>query len=416
MPLPRLDTDFVRRQFPAFSLPPARDTIFMENAGGTYPAGAVCDRLMHFYQCNKVQPYGENPLAGAAGEQMDAGRATIAAILNVPPETLTLGPSTTQNLNTLARASADLLSPDDSIIVSQQEHEANIGAWERLCQQTGAQLLWLPVEAQTGRLQLEKLESLLEKRPKLLCLTHSSNIIGEPQPIEAVARQCREYGARLIVDGVSYAAHGWPDIAAIGADVYCFSTYKTFAVHLGVMVCASDFLAELAPQCHYFNRPLPAKHLDGAGPDHAAIAALAGLGDYIEASYAHHFDGAADTSLFDKAQALTVLQQAHEQTLCQALLEGLDGLPLRILGPQIRTERVANFALTSEKHTPVTMSRALGEQNIAAGCGHFYAKRLLERIGIKDTESGVLRLSFAHYNTADEVRRAVKVLADLHAK
>ena len=415
MPLPHLDTDFVRRQFPAFAHPPAQHMVFMENAGGTYPAGAVCDHLMHFYQCNKVQPYGANRLAGAAGEQMDAGRAAIASILNVPAETLTLGPSTTQNLNTLAHACADMLSPDDSIVVSQQEHEANIGAWERLCKQTGAQLLWLPVEAQTGRLQLEQLESLLEQRPKLVCLTHSSNIIGEPQPIQAVARQCREHRARLIVDGVSYAAHGWPDINESGADGYCFSTYKTFATHLGVMYCTPDFLSELTPQCHYFNHHLPAKHLDGAGPDHASIAALAGLADYIDASHAHHFDGAADTSLFDKAQALTVLQQAHEQTLCQTLLEGLSELPLRILGPQIRTERVANFALTSEQHTPEAMARALGEHDIAAGCGHFYAKRLLERIGIADTESGVLRLSFAHYNTEDEVRRAVEVLVDLHA-
>ena len=104
------DVDFARKQFPFFDLNQSKEWAFFDNAGGTFPCRPVVDKLEHFYKNNKVQPYGDNALADAAGEQMDSGRKVISDLLGVAMDTITIGPSTTQNLNTLSNACAGFLS------------------------------------------------------------------------------------------------------------------------------------------------------------------------------------------------------------------------------------------------------------------------------------------------------------------
>jgi len=101
---------------------------------------------------------------------------------------------------------------------------------------------------------------------------------------------------------------------------------------------------------------------------------------------------------------------AHESELCEALLTGISELPLRVVGKPDHHGREANIALTSSKCTSLELSRELAKQDIAAGHGHFYAIRLLQKIGIEDTEDGVLRISLAHYNSLDDVERVISAL------
>ena len=162
------DVEFARTLFPAFEAELPSKWTFLDNAGGTYPCGAVVERLHRFYRDYKVQPYGPNALAATAGEQMDAGRAAVAGLLGVPPDTLTLGPSTTQNLNTLASACEPLAGPGSEIVVSEQEHEANIGPWVRLARRTGAALRFWPVDPETGELSAADLEERMSSKTRLV--------------------------------------------------------------------------------------------------------------------------------------------------------------------------------------------------------------------------------------------------------
>ncbi len=411
--LNQLDLDFVRSCFPTFEEPLAAKTAFFENAGGSYVAGAVLDRLMHFYRVNKVQPYGASEILSSAGNQMDAGRQGMADLLGIDTADLTLGASTTQNFNTLAFACEGFVTNHSEVIVTDQDHEANIGAWERLCERTGATLKVWTINQDTAELELETLSSLLTSNTAIVCMTHSSNIIGTINPIEKVIELCRANGTRVAIDGVSFAPHSWPDIPTLKPDAYCFSTYKTYATHMGVMFTSEDFRSLLTPQCHYFNRGYANKLLDGAGPDHASIAALAGLGEYFNASHQHHF-GNNDLSLYEQAQQISALMHAHETDLCKRLLDGIADLPLHIVGRNHTEGREANIALTSSKLSSAEMSKYLATKDIAAGNGDFYALRLLEKAGIKDTDDGVLRVSFAHYNSTDDVDRVVDALKACH--
>lgn len=408
----QLDLQFVRECFPAFQHPLPAKTAFFENAGGSYVAGTVLEKYMHFYQANKVQPYGASQICHAAGEQMDAGRQTMADLLGVNKDTVTIGPSTTQNFNTLAIACQAIIGKNDSVIVTQQDHEANIGAWERLCRRQEANLLHWTID-ETGELNIDRLEELLDESVKVICMTHSSNIVGTINPVEQVIAKARPRGIRVVVDGVSFAPHQWPNIPVQQPDAYCFSTYKTYATHLGIMYVEPDFAAQLAPQCHYFNLDYPEKRFDAAGPDHASIAALDGLGDYFTASYNYHIGG-SEPSLYQQTQAVSQLMHAHETEICANFLEGIEDLPVRIIGRTIMEGREANIAMTSDWLSSATMSQELAKHDIAAGNGNFYAIRLLESAGVKDTKDGVLRISFSHYNSQEDVDRTVDVLTSIH--
>ncbi len=408
------DVDFARKQFPFFDLDQSNEWAFFDNAGGTFPCRPVIDKLEHFYKNNKVQPYGDNALAHAAGEQMDKGRKMISDLLGVTMDTITIGPSTTQNLNTLSSACAKFLSKNDEIIISEQDHEANIGGWERVAKHTGANLNLWEVNESTGELDLASLEKLLNSNTKIICVTHSSNIIGTVNPIGQIIDMGHSVGAKVIIDGVSYAPHRWPDLANTKADAYCFSTYKTYATHQGIMYVSPDFLEMLQPQCHFFNAHRPWSQLDAAGPDHAGIAALAGLGDYFEILYDHHFEK-SELPLNVKASTISDLMNSHEASLCKVLLERLTDLPTRIFGKNTMQGREANIALISQNATSAQLSTLLGKRGIATKHGHFYAYRILKKMGL-DPDDGVLRLSFAHYNTMKETERLVTALTDILQK
>jgi selenocysteine lyase/cysteine desulfurase len=413
MSTPTLDLDFVRRQFPVFATEPGQRIAFFDNAGGTYAAGAVIDRLTDFYRHYKVQPYGPNPLAQRAGTAMDLGRQTLADLLNVSIDELTIGASATQNFNTLALACVPLLHAGAEVIVSEQDHEANIGGWERVCRLTGATLRWWRIDPATGELPLANLEPLLSDRTAVLCLTHSSNIVGSVNPLADVAALARPHGVRIVVDGVSFAPHEWPNLDEVPYDAYVFSTYKTYATHLSALVVRPDFLAELDPQCHFFNTGYAWKRLDSAGPDHAAIAALAGIGDYFAAVHDHHFPGEPARPLHEKARRITHLMQAHEKALGEQLLATLNELPVRLYGRTSMAGREANFAFRASAMASRDLVDRLAEHDIAAKHGHFYAYRLLQALGIPDLADGVVRLSFSHYNSAAEVGRVAEALRSL---
>jgi cysteine desulfurase family protein (TIGR01976 family) len=411
----QLDIDFVRSQFPVFKTDLGRQVGFMDNAGGSYVASAVIDRLTDFYTNYKVQPYGANPISNRAGVAMDEGRQTMAALLNSPVELVTLGASSTQCLNTLSIACAPLVQQGNEVIITEQDHESNIGGWKRLCLQQNATLVFWKVDPVSGELNLDDLKALLSSRTAIVAVTHSSNIIGTINPIKEIADLVHAHEARLVVDGVSYAPHSWPNLDELGADAYVFSTYKTYGTHQGVMVVKEDFLSQLTPQCHFFNIPYLNKRLDSAGPDHASIGALAGIGDYFNALYLHHF-GKDDTPIYEKARAVSALMNQHESTLCDYLLANLKELPVRIHGRSTMNRREANVVFSSSDKSSKEIADGLAEYNIAAKNGHFYAYRLLQAMGVKDMNDGVVRISLSHYNTMEEMERCVVGLKKLLKK
>ncbi|RYH10275.1 aminotransferase class V-fold PLP-dependent enzyme [Tropicimonas sp. IMCC6043] len=402
----RLDTDFVRAQFPAFSEPSLEGMAFFENAGGSYTCGPVIDRLTRFYHQRKVQPYAPYAAAEAAGAEMDEARARLAALLGVETDELSFGPSTTANTNVLANAVRLWLTPGEAIVVTNQDHEANSGPWRRLADE-GIEVREWRIDRETGSLDPTDLDVLLEDgNVRLVCFPHCSNVVGEINDVTAITALAHAAGAFTCVDGVSYAPHGLPDVGNLGPDIYLFSSYKTYGPHQGIMVIRRQIGFELPNQAHFFNGEVLYKRFTPAGPDHAQVAACAGIADYFDALAAHH--GLAGSPV-ERNAALNALIRAHETALAQPLLDYLSARnDLRLLGPREAARRAPTIAVDLGRDAEAA-ARALAEHGIMAGGGDFYAVRPLEALGV-DLDRGVLRLSFVHYTTAEEVDRLIAAL------
>jgi selenocysteine lyase/cysteine desulfurase len=401
----QLDLDFVRAQFPAFSEPALAGQAFFENAGGSYPCRQVMDRLFRFYRERKVQPYGPYAASRLGGAEMDEARTRLAALMGVARDEVAFGPSTTANTYVLAQAFRRMMQPGAAIIVTNQDHEANTGPWRRLAEE-GIEVREWRINPDTGMLDLAALEPLLDDRVRLVCFPHCSNVVGAVNPVVEITALAHAAGAFVCVDGVSYAPHGLPDVGLMGADIYLFSAYKTYGPHQGIMVMRRALGEFLPNQGHYFNADALYKRFTPAGPDHAQIAACAGMADYFDLLADHH--GLMGTPAVRMA-GVHDLMRDHETALLQPLLDWAAGRnDLRMLGPRDASARAPTVALDLGRD-PAPVAAALAVRGINAGAGDFYAVRALQGQGV-DAARGVLRLSFVHYTSPDEVTRLIAAL------
>jgi len=402
----QLDVDFVRAQFPAFQDPALACQGFFDNAGGSYPCRQVVDRLTRFYRERKVQPYAPYDASRVAGEEMDEARMRLAAMLGVATEELSFGPSTTQNTYVLAAAFRQWMQPGDAIIVTNQDHEANSGQWRRLADE-GIEVREWQIDPDTGHLDPAVLDGLLDERVRLVVFPHCSNVVGEINDVAAITARVHAAGAVVCVDGVSYAPHGLPNVGKLGADIYLFSAYKTYGPHQGIMVIRRDLGMALPNQGHFFNADSLYKRFTPAGPDHAQVAACAGIADYVDLLYNRHHQAHVDAA--ERAEAVAQLMQAGEADLLQPLLDYLVAKnSVRVLGPKQAKGRAPTVAVALPRQAR-SVAALLAPHGVNAEGGDFYAVRPLAAMGV-DPKLGVLRLSFVHYTSRAEVAHLIKVL------
>ena len=401
----KLDLDFVREQFPAFKAENLIGHANFENAGGSYMCRQVVERFTRYLEQRKVQPYGYYKASMEAGEEMDLAHSRLAQYLNVREDEVMYGPSTSQNTYVLAQGLLGRMTAGDSLIISQQEHEANAGVWHRLAQHGMVVKVW-EIDPDTGLLNSADLDELFDDRTVFVAMTHCSNIVGDIHDVRAIADKTHDAGAILIVDGVSYCPHGLPNVAALGADVYMFSTYKTYGPHQGAMVIRDPARAIIAPQAHYFNHDIPSKYMVPAGPDHAQVAAANGMFDYFDALDAHH-GGAEDAQRPRRVE--TLFRDAEAENLAPLLSYLAGRNDIRLIGSTDPRRRAPTVTFTSSRLASTAIAEKLAYLQVMAGAGNFYAVRCLEALGVTDP-NGVVRLSFVHYTSRAEIEQAINAL------
>ncbi len=421
-PATELDVGWVRAQFPALAEPEAagdQPWIHLENAGGSYLPHHVVDLYHHYLGRHRVQPYGASGPAREAGEAMDRARALAPATFNAEPGRagadgpgdVHFGPSTSQNTYVLARALAAELRPGDEVIVTNQDHEANIGAWRRLAE-AGATVREWSVDPETGLLDEADLDTLIGDRTRLVCLTHASNLAATVNPIRRVAERAHRVGALVVVDGVSWAPHAAIDVVDLDCDIYLYSTYKTYGPHQGLVWTRAGLAERLANQGHWFNASKATARLSPAGPDHASVAAVAGMVDYYEDLHHHHLGPpAAGSTLSGRIAEVFDLIASHEERLMAPLLDFLGQRGLRVVGStsSSRHDRAPTIAFDPGPVGGAAVVEALAGAGIGIGHGDFYARRLVDAMGI-DHPDGIVRISAVHYNTVAEIERTIEAL------
>lgn len=405
---PEFDVDFARSLFPA----PCWDWAFFENAGGAFVPNAVIQRMTTYMSENQVQPGQSFGPSAKASERMDLGHKLMAEMIGADDDEVTIAASTSINVYVLAQALRHQWSDGDEIIITNLNHEANSGPWRRLAE-FGIKIVEWPVNPETAELDIDLLDRLLTDRTRLVAFPHVSNITGDINDVVRITEKAHDAGAMVCVDGVAYAPHREVDVKAWDVDFYLFSYYKVFGPHMGCLYGKRERLLDAKGQYHYFiGEEKTSAKLNPAGPNHESIACLAGIADYFDALSLHHFPGRPNT-LFERVKGVYAIASDHEQVLARKFIDFIDSKPgAQLIGRTTadKNQRAATFSFIVEGRKSSEIPVAIKGEKIAISSGNFYAKRLIEGIGIDDPEDGVVRCSMAHYNTVDEVDRLIKAL------
>ncbi len=394
-----LDVDYARSRFPAL----ADGFAYFDNAGGSLVLGTVADRVRDYLLTTSVQTGASYGASVRAVDRLREARRRIALLVNAArPEEIVLGPSTTVLCQFLARAMEGRLKPGDEIVVTDFDHESNIGPWRAL-EKRGVVIKTWSLDPETLEVDLDALGAVMTARTRLVAVTHASNILGTINPVAAIARFVHERGAEIAVDGVAYAPHRAVDVLATDVDYYVFSFYKTYGPHFAVLYGKYDKLLELDGLYHYFygRENVPMK-LEPGNTNYELAWGSAGIVDYLDALGG----GTGDRAALDRA--FTDIA-AHEARLAERLLGYLRSRnDVRIVGDRSSdaSRRVPTIAFKVEGHEAGAIVRHTDEDAVGIRFGDFHSRRLIEHLGL-ERDGGVVRVSMVHYNTLDEVDRLI---------
>ena len=401
-----LNLDMVRAEFPAL----ASGYAFLDNAGGSQVLARVADRVRDYLLTSAVQLGASYSESVAAGERVIAARRSVALLINAAHEDeVVMGSASTSLMFLFTQALLPGIKPGDDIVDTNTDHEANIGGWTRLEKACAVIRFW-NVNLDTLALDLDELQKLLSPRTRWVAMTHASNILGTVNPVAQVAKLAHAAGAKLLVDAVAYAPHRLVDVQASGADAYVFSFYKVFGPHFAVLWGKRDMLLALPSLNHYFigSEVLPYK-LQPGNVNYELSYGCIGISDYLCSMGAAH---GATGSRRQLMQAAFDLFERHEDRLAERLLSYLRGKAgVRIVGLPVQTpgERVPTISFMIKGRASESIVHHLDRFNLGIRFGDFYAKRLIEALGLQG-EGGVVRVSIAHYNTLEEIDRLIRHL------
>ena len=410
----KLDLNFVKSQFPAFKDPLAKDWSFFENAGGSYVPKNVIDKLTNFMTSTKVQPYADYPMSKIAGENMDKATEMFANMINAKKNEILIGGSTSINLYVLSNALKKFINIGDEVIVTNQDHEANISPWRRLSEH-GAIIKEWQFNKDTHELEINDLSKLISKKTKILAVTHCSNIVGSINNLKEITKMAHANNIIVIGDGVSYAPHGFPDVKELGVDFYTFSLYKTYGPHLALLYGKEKILQKLPNQNHEFLNGQYPYTINPGGPNHEELVSLIGIYEYFENLFNHHFSN-QNLTILEKVNKVNELIANHEEKLGNKVLKYIyERKDLKLIGKNTiqNKDRAPTISFTSINKSSKEISDILLKYNIATRNDNFYAWRCLKHLDI-DPEDGVIRISMVHYNTNDDVDKLINALEKIN--
>ena len=419
-----IDPAAARRRFPA--LREAGDRrVFFDNAAGAQVPDEVVDAVRDHLVGRNVQRGGRYDLSRAVDAQIAETRRLLAAFVNADtPDEIIFGLNSTSLMRAIAEASRLRFRPGDRVVVTQLDHEANVGPWVRL-ERDGVRPLFWGVRGREARLDLNGLEALLRAEPgrvRLVAMPLASNATGRVVDVASAAALARAAGALVFVDAVHFGPHGSIDARALGADFLAFSGYKIFGPHMGFLWGRAEALRDLTPVRDFFIPAEAPGAFEGGTQTFEGLAGMAGAMRYL-ASWGEGTPGSpAGEARPGESPERVALRSAMERIresealLGRRLLGALATVPgLSILGdsdPDRIAARVPTVSFTIERIAPAAIVERLAERSIQAREGHMYAPRLLEAAGI-DPESGVVRVSLCHYNTPEEIDRLGEALRSL---
>ncbi|MGB7070112.1 MAG: cysteine desulfurase-like protein [Pyrinomonadaceae bacterium] len=391
----------IRAEFPALERTHNGQSVaYFDGPGGTQVPRSVVEAMSDYLYNHNANTHWGYPTSDETDALIEEARAAFADFMNASPDEIVFGQNMSSLTFHLAHALGRGFSEGDEIVVTELDHHANVDTWRSLETDRGVIIRVLPMDIETGQLEIGDLPALVNKRTKLIAIGAASNAIGTINDVTAVCTLARESGILSFVDAVHFAPHALIDVKAIGCDFLACSSYKFYGPHLGILYGRRSLLESMdfpklqpAPN----NSPervetgtLNHEGIVGAGAAVDFIASL-GNGTSRRACLANAFD---EIHLRDKA-LMTVAWNG---------LSGIEGV--RIYGPGIDARRTSLVSFTVDGHPSRDVSKALAENGVFVSHGNFYASTVVKRLGIE--KQGLVRAGCSVYTTANDVERLIE--------
>ena len=346
---------------------------------------------------------GSHTLSAEATAAYEGARATVADHIGAADRReVVFVRNATEAINLVARAWGDAnLGAGDRVVLTEMEHHSNVVPWQQLAERAGAEVEWVPV-GEDGLLDMDAYAALLERGPKLVAVTHVSNVLGTENPVAEIARLAHEAGALVLADGAQAAPKLPLDVGELGVDFYALTGHKLYApTGIGALWGKLDLLRGMPP---FLGGGSMIRKVTTAGTTYAdpparfeagtpAIAQAIGM-----ASALRWLDGLGMDAVLE-----------HERRIADYALERLADVPgLRVFGPPRSSERVGPVSFELDGVHAHDVSEILDRHGVAVRAGHHCAQPLMDRLGIAATA----RASFGVYTTPEEIDRLVEGLHD----
>jgi cysteine desulfurase family protein (TIGR01976 family) len=404
---PVFDVEALRAQFPALRREQGgHPVVFLDGPGGTQVPQRVVDAVAGYLIDTNANHGGAFVTSEASDAMAEEAHHAVADFLGAAgPDEIKFGYNMSTLTLHLGRSIGATLRPGDEIVVTTLDHEANVSTWEAMAGDRGVTVRKVDIREDDVTLDLEDLESKLSDRTKLVAVGYASNAVGTINPVAEIVARAHEVGALTFIDAVAYAPHGPIDVRALDTDFLVCSAYKWFGPHLGALygkAAAFDALPAFKV------RPASDRFETGTAAFESIAGTLAAteyLGDVGRTNGSPN-DGSRRELLVAGMTAIV----DYERVLVRRLLDGLEAIPgvtiHGIVDPTRAADRVPTVSISIDGVTPRAAAESMGRDGIFVWDGDFYATGLIERLG-KAERGGVLRIGLVHYNTAEEVDRAL---------
>ena len=384
----------VRDDFPILSRTVYdRPLVYLDNAATTQKPLCVLDAMRDEYlNVNANVHRGVHYLSQQATDLHEAARETVRRFINAPKtEEIIFTRGTTESINLMVSSFCEeFMGEGDEVIVSVMEHHSNIVPWQLQAAKRGIALKVIPID-DSGNLLMDEYEKLFSDRTKIVSVAHVSNTLGTVNPVKDIVRIAHEHGVPVMVDGAQSTPHFKVDVQDLDCDFFAFSGHKIYGpTGVGVLYGKEEWLDRLPPyqgggemiESVSFERTvferLPFKFEAGT-PDYVATHGLATALDYVSALGMENI-------------------AAHERELTAYCMEQMQTIPgIRLFGTTPDKDAVVSFLVGDIHH--LDMGTLLDRLGIAVRTGHHCAQPVMDRLGVQ----GVVRASFALYNTKEEI-------------
>ena len=388
------DINQVRADFPILSRKVYdKPLVYLDNAATTQKPLCVLDAMRDEYlNVNANVHRGVHYLSQQATDLHEAARETVRRFINAPKtEEIIFTRGTTESINLVVSSFCEeFMGEGDEVIVSVMEHHSNIVPWQLQAAKRGIAIKVIPID-DSGNLLMDEYEKLFSDRTKIVSVAHVSNTLGTVNPVKDIVRIAHEHGVPVMVDGAQSTPHFKVDVQDLDCDFFAFSGHKIYGpTGVGVLYGKEEWLDRLPPyqgggemiESVSFERTvferLPFKFEAGT-PDYVATHGLATALNYVSAL---GMDNIA----------------AHERELTAYCMEQMQTIPgIRLFGTTPDKDAVVSFLVGDIHH--LDMGTLLDRLGIAVRTGHHCAQPVMDRLGVQ----GVVRASFALYNTKEEI-------------